>query len=108
VGEAAPEEQAFGHTLDVGEDRGSRGGESRDGLKEAVHGMGKDSGEIKGQSPKNAGREPPQGGDGHALPVTDGTHRVPASKAQDQEAAGDDGGQDGLDQRQDPCIPVVK
>ena len=53
LGHTAPEEDVFRHGLDVGQDGGSRGGETRQGFKEAIGEVGHALAEQKGMAPNN-------------------------------------------------------
>ena len=68
VGESAPEEDAVGQGLNVGENGSSGGGEAGRGLKHAVDKRVEIAGKIEGKSAYHAGEKPQQSHRHKALP----------------------------------------
>ena len=108
VGQAAPEEDARGHDFHVLDNRGPGGGEARGGLEDAVHQVGQDPGEIKRQSPEDAGCHPPHGGDGHAFPVADGAFDRAAPKEQVEKKTQADGDGRGNQEWPGTAVTIIK
>ena len=71
VGKGAPEEDAVGQGLDVGENGGAGGGEAGGGLKHAVNKGVEITGKIEGQAAYYAGEQPQQTHRYKALPYVE-------------------------------------
>ena len=68
VGEGSPEQNAVGHRLNIGQNGGTGGGETGDGLKKAVHEGIEAAGEEKGQRAHHAGGQPDKADTAKTLP----------------------------------------
>ncbi|VTR71275.1 hypothetical protein DESC_920014 [Desulfosarcina cetonica] len=103
LNEAAPEQQPRALPLDVGQDRGSGGGEPGDRLEKGVHEGKARVGKVERQGAEEADRRPAHGHDGHAFALADGFGLF-MPEDQGQHAAAHQRQPHGLDQRHQAAV----